>query len=127
MEADNLKFINLVHLEGDDRHDDVQAFLIARKAISADDTLKYGSVDIFVFDYIGPTEIEKIENEDGLTFKATLPDTMLSFEFDYHHGGDILHGKHNCSMTDLIRFEKVYKRMNRYNRRKETPCQRNNG
>ena len=116
MEADNLKFINLVHLEGDDRHDDVQAFLIARKAISADDTLKYGSVDVLVFDSIKPPIIEKSEDKTGMTMKATVHDTMLSFEYDFHHGDEILHGKHNCSMAELVRFEKTYRRTNRVKR-----------
>lgn len=123
MEADNLKFINLVHLEGDDRHDDVQAFLIARKAIGADDTLKYGSVDIFVFDSIKPPRIEKSEDKTGMTMKATVHDTMLSFEYDFHHGGEILHGKHNCGMRELIAFEKSYGLVNRCKKEKNTVVQ----
>lgn len=125
MKAPDYRFTNLIHLDGTERYALVQAFLAARKAIEPDDVLEYGSCHVFVLGCFDPPKID--EAEDGSSYKMTWHDDMLSFEYDYHHGGEILHGKHNCFMAELIRFEKVYKRANQYNRRQETPCQRNNG
>lgn len=114
MKAPDYRFTNLIHLDGTARYDLVQAFLVARNAIEPDDVLEYGSCHIFVFDYLKPPRIEA--SKDGMSYKMTCPDTMLSFEFDYHHGDVFLHGKHNCSMAELIRFEKAYRRTHRFKR-----------
>lgn len=116
MKTPDYRFTNLIHLDGTERYDFVQAFLVARKAITPDDKLQYGSVDVFVFYSIKPPRIEKSEDKNGMTMKATVHDTMISFDYDYHHGDEILHGKHNCSMAELVRFEKAYRRTNRVKR-----------
>lgn len=116
MEIDDYRFTNLIHIDGDDRHAVIEAFLIARKAIAPNDKLQYGSVDVFVFDSIKPPRIEKSGDENGMTMKATVHDTLLSFEYDFHHNGELLHGKHNCSMAEMIKFEKIYNRTNRFKR-----------
>lgn len=121
--ADDYHFTNLVHIDGDDKHEVVQAFLIAQKAIGENDSLQYGSVDVFVFSSEEPPQIEKVDNEKGLTFKMTIPATMLSFEYDFHHNGEILHGKHNCSLPELCKFEKSYKRIRRFNRKESDVVQ----
>jgi len=123
MLTEDYRFTNLVHIDGDDKHEVVQAFLIAQKAIGENDSLQYGSVDVFVFDSIKPPRIEKSENKDGMTMKATIHDTLLSFEYDFHHGGEVLHGKHNCGMRELISFDKSYKRVNRCKKEKKTVVQ----
>ena len=115
MEINDYRFTNLVHIDGDDKHEVVQAFLASRKAIGDGDTLQYGSVDVFVFGSEKPPKIEKVDNAKGLTLKMTIPPTVLSFEYDFHHNGEVLHGKHNCSLAELCKFEKSYKRVNRFN------------
>lgn len=123
MKMDDYRMTNLVHIDGDERHALIEAFLIARKAITPGDKLQYGSVDVFVFDSIKPPRIEKSEDKNGMTMKATVHDTMLSFEYDFHHGGEIFHGKHNCGMRELIAFEKSYGRVNRCKKEKNTVVQ----
>lgn len=123
MKIDDYRMTNLVHIDGDERHALIEDFLKARKAITPDDKLQYGSVDVFVFDSIKPPRIEKSEDKTGMTMKATVHDTMLSFEYDFHHGGEILHGKHNCGMRELIAFEKSYGRVNRCKKEKNTVVQ----
>ena len=125
MKTPDYRFTNLIHLDGTARYDLVQAFLVARKAIEPDDALEYGCCDVFVFGCVDPPEIDT--SGDGLSYKMTWHDDMLLFEFDYHHGDEILHGKYHCFMDELIKFEKVYTRANRYNRRKEISCPQNNG
>lgn len=123
MKMDDYRITNLVHIDGYERHALIEAFLKARKAITESDRLQYGSVDVFVFDSIKPPRIEKSKDKNGMTMKATVHDTMLSFEYDFHHGGEILHGKHNCGMRELIAFEKSYKRIRHFNRKESDVVQ----
>ena len=108
MNMNDYRMTNLVHIDGDERHALIEAFLKVRKAITENDRLQYGSVDVFVFGYLKPPRIEV--SKDGMSYKMTCLDTMLSFDYDYHHGDEILHGTHNCGMNELLKFEKVYKR-----------------
>lgn len=108
MNMNDYRITNLVHIDGDERHALIEAFLKARKAINERDKLQYGSVDVFVYGYLKPPRIEA--SKDGMSYKMTWPDTMLSFDYDYHHGEELLPGTHNCSMTDMIKFEKSYMR-----------------
>lgn len=112
MKTPDYRFTNLIHLDGTARYALVQAFLVARKAIEPEDVLEYGSCHVFVFGCVDPPKID----ESGSSYKMTWHDDMLSFEFDYHHGDEILHGKHNCYMAELIKFEKTYRRTNRVKR-----------
>lgn len=115
MKMDDYRMTNLVHIDGDERYALVEAFLKARKAITPNDKLQYGTVDVFVFESAKPPRIEKVDNAKGLTLKMTILPTVLSFEYDFHHNGEILHGKHNCSLAELCKFEKSYKRVSRFN------------
>lgn len=117
MKMDDYRIIDLVHIDGDERHALIEAFLKARKAITESDRLQYGSVNVFVFDYLKPPRIEA--SKDGMSYKMTCPDTMLSFDYDYHHSEELLHGTHNCSMTEIIKFEKSYMRQ-KHLRKKRT-------
>ena len=117
MNMDDYRITNLVHIDGDERHALIEAFLKARKAITESDRIQYGSVNVFVFGYLKPPRIEA--SKDGMSYKMTCPDTMLSFDYDYHHGEELLHGTHNCSMTDMIKFEKSYMRQ-KHLRKKRT-------
>ena len=114
MKMDDYRMTNLVHIDGDERHTLIEAFLKARKAINERDKLQYGSVDVFVYGYLKPPRIEA--SKDGMSYKMTWHDDVLSFEFDYHHGDEILHGKYHCSMDELIKFEKAYRRASRFKR-----------
>lgn len=110
MTIDDFSMTKLVHLEGDYQYAIIEAFLIARKAIGKDDKLQYGSMDVFVFECTKTPQIEKMKTADGMLFKMMVPDTMLSFDYQFHHNNELLHGMHNCGMNELLEFEKVYKR-----------------
>lgn len=112
MKAPDYRLTNLIHLNSPTQYDLVQAFLVARKAIEPDDLLEYGCCLVFVLGCFDPPKIDK----SGSSYKMTWHDDVLSFEFDYHHGDEILHGKYHCSMDELIKFEKAYRRASRFKR-----------
>lgn len=107
MKMDDYRMTNLVHIDGDERHALIEAFLKARKAIGSDQLI-CGTIDVFVLESTKPPKIET--SKDGMTYKMTGHETVLIFYYAYLRGNECLKGTHNCSMTDMIKFEKSYKR-----------------
>ena len=116
MKAPHYELTTVVHLDGDDRNDIVEAMLRARNAIGKDDELIYGIVDVFVYGDAEPPVMKT--SSDGMSCTMTWRDTMISCDYDYQHGNETLHGTHNISLTELVMFEKVYRRNELLQRRK---------